>query len=226
MKTLKHAFALLVVIMAVSSCDVLSLHPIGTPDELIMDESLFGDWYEDNSQDMLDDMRGATENFTNPDSAFLKLSQKPRYSFRQIDHRYEILKECPELLDDDIKMGTYTYEMHLTKIDGEYWASFSPGDDNRSMRSGNIAMHTFGIKGHGMAKLKISNDEIEINFLNYNWFKDMLEKNRMRIDHQLVGGGSSPQIVLTANTAQLRAMMKRITNEPKAFEEEALIIHR
>ncbi|MGB0429760.1 MAG: hypothetical protein ACPGLV_04740 [Bacteroidia bacterium] len=230
MKQLKILALGLLVSTAFISCDILSIHPLANRDELIFDEAIVGNWFEDIDDLTKEGMQTHAEHFDNKDSAYSILSQPAKYVFEKHNlgsySYYDIYKTTREIRDGEIIEVTSAYELKLTEIDGVKWASIRIGDNSDFSNSRRIGAHTFLVRANGFAKVNINENSIELRFLSYEWFKAVISKNRMKIDYELVGSDASPQIVLTANTEQLRNLMARIDDVDEAFEDEAVILNR
>ncbi|MFY0675341.1 MAG: hypothetical protein JXQ87_18235 [Bacteroidia bacterium] len=230
MNRLKVFALFLLTITVFVGCDILSLHPLADGQDIIDKDEILGLWYEDIAEDRLENAKTISLAYDNPDSIYKLLIQPAKYEFvvrNSGDYTtYGLIKTAHDVIDGHVKNTTCDYELELTRINDKIWGSFRIGDGDEVRSSQVLGMHTFLVKANGFARVNISDKEFEIRFISYDWFKDMLNKNRMRIDHEKLGSGDSQQIVLTANTDQLRKLMSRIDSIDEAFEEETVVLTR
>lgn len=191
-----------------------------------MDTTKIGTWNEVILPDELRYIQSMVDSGDFSAEHVANLKTPPRYEFTQNDKFYSITKTSYEEVNNAWVYTSANFEMTLTEIEGQYWASFSQDLDNMPPRSGTIGLRSFLIEAHGMAKIEFDGDEMHIRFIKYEWFKEVLKKNRMRIDHELVGSGSSPRIILTASTTQLRSLMAKIAHVEEAFEDEFISLKK
>ncbi len=230
MKQLRVLVLTILASLVLVGCDILSLHPLAKGDDIITNNKILGVWHEEFPEDRKGNARKISETYENSDSIYKLLTKPAKYEFvvRNTGDftTYGIIKTAHDVFNGEVINSTYDYELELTRIDGKTWGSFRIGDGEEVKSSQIIGMHTFLIKANGFARIEISDEKLTIKFIEYNWFKDVLQKNRMKIDHEIIGSGDSPQIVLTANTDQLRKLMSRIDEVDEAFEEDAVILNR
>lgn len=246
MKRLPAALTLLACFALLHSCEILALHPLAEGEDVIVNEKHFGKWeevlypgmvedvikmYGDSAVNTLEDLQNLSRTQSiakmgkdSLSSHIEKLSIPPLYEFEERRGHYGITKTSYEEMNGAWGFTTARFEMVLTQIDGNYWASFTQDADNLPPRSSTLAMRSFLIQGNGMARITFEGNEMHIRFLKYDWFREVLKKNRLRIEHELVGQGDNTTIILTANTRQLRALMAKVANEPEAFEDEYLTL--
>jgi len=189
-----------------------------------MDSTKIGTWHELLLPDELDHIKSVEDSGAFSPEHIANLRTPPKYEFEKNDKFYSITKTSYEEVNEAWTYTSANFDMTLTEIEGQYWASFSQNLGNMPPRSGTIGLRSFLIEAHGMAKIEFDDDEMRIRFIKYEWFKEVLKKNRMRIDHELVGSGSSPRIILTASTTQLRALMAKIATVEEAFEDEYITL--
>ncbi|HEY6211406.1 MAG TPA: hypothetical protein VIW45_03935 [Vicinamibacterales bacterium] len=73
--------------------------------------------------------------------------------------------------------------------------------------------------GHMIVRLRVADGKLRIAFLDSKWLRD-------RVPHEdALIRPTQPRAVVTLRTAQLRQLVTRYANEPKAFDEE-LVFHR
>ena len=212
-------------LVLLTGCDILSLHPLAEGDDIVMDESLLGNWTEELLPDMIEEAKKHAAKSSNPDSLLKVITEPSSYVFTSHHPIYGIEKTSIDEFDEVWKKSTFYFQMRLTKIGDHFWACFTEGKNNRETRSSYIGMHDFKVRANGIAKIELEDGKMQMRFLKYKWFKNTITKNRMRIDHELVGSSDNPQIILTADTDQLRALMKKVHDVDDAFED-AITLHK
>lgn len=222
-KKLKSHLHLFFWIALLTSCDILSLHPLAESDDIIMDEDLLGTWNEELLPDMIEEAKKRALKSSNADSLFTIITEPPTYVFTSHHPIYGIEKTSIDEIDGVWRKTEFNFQMRLTKIGDHFWACFTQGENNRETRSAYIGMHDFKVRANGIAKIDFEGGKMEMRFLKYKWFKNTITKNRMRIDHELVGSSDNPQIILTANTEQLRSLMRKLHEVEDAFEDPIIL---
>lgn len=206
------------------SCDILALHPLAEGDDVLFDKAHLGIWKEQTDPEEFASFEKEALNQGITPEQIAHLKTAPTYEFIENGGHYSLIKTSYENVNDVWAFTSARFEMVLTQIDGNYWASFTQDADQLPPRSSTIALRSFLIQGNGMARVDFDGADMNIRFLKYNWFKTALKKNRMRIDYELVGTGDNPAIILTATTPQLRGLMAKIADEEDAFEEEYITL--
>lgn len=74
---------------------------------------------------------------------------------------------------------------------------------------------------HYLMKLELSAPSLKFQLLDYKWLTELLEKKPQTLRHILVPGGAgntnNPQLVLTAETAELQKFILKYVTDTNAF---------
>jgi hypothetical protein len=69
------------------------------------------------------------------------------------------------------------------------------------------------IPAHAFFRIRIEPDALELAYLDDEWVKDMVAQGKVQIPHEFLG----PDIVLTATTKELQALVLKYAANPDAF---------
>ncbi|MCE5271852.1 hypothetical protein LLH00_11295 [bacterium] len=96
----------------------------------------------------------------------------------------------------------------LVKIGGYTFMDITTNDSN---------LESFlAIPVHAFLRLSLEGDSLGIAYLDDDWLKDNIEKNKIRIKHELVDDG----ILLTASPKELQELVRSCAEDKKAFDME------
>lgn len=98
---------------------------------------------------------------------------------------------------------------HLLILDGKMFM------DVKSMES-DINNPLLALPAHAFLRLSLEGDSLGIAYLDDSWLKDNIEKNKIRIKHELVDDG----IVLTASPKELQKLVISCAEDKDAFDME------
>jgi hypothetical protein len=215
MNTRKKISILAAVILFISSCSVLSFHPLYTEDVLVTNDQLLGKWMsvEEKSFNSNDDDTLVWEIRFNEEKWVKKPSNPFDKGSKQMPntHTYTLAiyeKDQPELQN--------LFDLHLVELEGQLYLDFFPDewDGNNTI----MDFHLIGV--HTFAKTQINADSISIQWFDSEWFEEKLEQNQIRIKHEK----NSANILLTAQPKDLQKFVIKYGKDPKAFEEAYQIV--
>ena len=173
--TKKISIAAAVLLLFISSCSVLSFHPLYTEDVLIKNDQIIGKWetieesgFPPGPNDTL-----VWEIKFEADKWEKKLNVPYDRGSEKIPNKYTYTLELYYASKPDQKTE---FQLHLVELEGityldffpEYWES-----DNTILGFHLIGVHTF-------AKVDIKKESITINWFDSEWFEEKLEKERKK----------------------------------------------
>jgi len=110
----------------------------------------------------------------------------------------------------DEKGGTEVYNASLGRL-GKYWfMDSSPANDERDYHL---------ITAHLITKIQLDGDTLQMSLLESDWLRDMIETKKLSIAHVRRDG----EIILTASTEELQALLLRIARDEKAFPDPIIL---
>jgi len=114
-----------------------------------------------------------------------------------------------------MKQGQYpaSFEAHLVCLSGYRFLDLYPADP--PLANENYAIHF--VKAHTFHRVRLEGDVLRIAALDPDWLQTMLQEHSLEIAHSLVDGN----IVLTAPTADLQALLVRYAETPGTFQESS-----
>lgn len=198
---MKTRILILVFIIAVflSSCIVYSFYPLYTEKDLFANEILTGKWMDD---------EGTEWNFEHA------------YFGKKVPENIDSTSYTLYLKDKDEKQSEFS--VHIIKLGGHYFLDFYMeefvDDDNLDLAAFHIIpVHTF-------AKLKISDNELNINWFDQDWLEDLISENKIRIHHE----NNGDIILLTAKPDELQKFVTKYVNSEEAFKDglEAILTRK
>lgn len=189
MKTKNFLFILFVALF-LSGCVVYSFYPLYTEKDLFENDILTGTWID---------------------------SDSAQWKF---EHPYKG-KELPENLDKtsyvlmvkDKNNKESEFRVHIIKLGGHYFLDFYLEDfldnDELDLASFHIVpVHTF-------AKLKVTSNQLQINWFDQDWLGKLIENNKIRIHHE----NNGDYILLTALPKELQKFVTKYVDSEEAFKD-------
>lgn len=189
-------YTILLAMMAMTSCLVSSLHPFYKEKDIYFDPVMTGSWLDGDSCLWTIEANTISPGFMEPE---------------QRDQRYRITYyEEPDRAG--IFVGT------LFQINGVPYVDFYPDPDEDQCTTELTCWHHFPT--HTLARVQYSQDSILLYWFGEDWLNELLEQNRIRIQHETVE--ISPDYsrhVLTASTDELQKFIRKYANDPKTSDE-------
>ena len=201
MKT-RNVLLIAIITLLLSGCVVYSFYPLYTESDLFENDLLFGEWFEDDDNDVVFSGSDDSWNFTHPFVGDIKdsIHDKKRYVLSLTSSENGILKESK-------------FAVHVIKLADEYFLDFYiedyGDDDNITLADLHLVpVHTF-------AKLSVSDDKLEIRWFDPEWLEDLIKENKIRIHHE----NNGDYILLTAKPKELQKFVSKYVDSEEAFED-------
>lgn len=194
MKTRIFIYFLIAIIM--SSCGVVSLHPLFTKETLIFRNDMLGEWIDKDSE--------------NSEWKFEKDDDKESPGYLMTYFGEKLLSGEKEV---------YQYDVHLVKLDKHYFLDFERvlTEAEESNYFSNIAPL---LPAHSFAKIEFKNNEMVLYFFDAEKLEKLLEQQKIRIKHEKIQGDT---FVLTASSEELQKFVVKYASEPEAFEDATVL---
>lgn len=184
--------------IAMSACNIASLHPLFTKESLIFRSDILGNW-ENKEDDINDWIFKSNEDENLPG--------------------YDVVFTTNDFTNS--KLDTFSYKVHLVKLGDYYFFDFE-----RKLTENEEAKYTAFISplisSHSFARVEFKNRQVIIRFFDYDFLKTLFEQQKIRLKHERL---SNDNIVLTAPTEELQKFVLKYADEPKAYQE-ALVLKR
>ncbi|MGE0021160.1 MAG: hypothetical protein AB7S72_15920 [Draconibacterium sp.] len=186
----KNFFFISLAALFLSGCVVYSFYPLYTEKDLFANEILTGTWVDGDSAEW------------------------------KFEHPY-IGKEIPENLDKtsyvlylkDKNGKASKFKVHIIKLGGYYFLDFYLEEytDNKNLDLASfhiVPVHTF-------AKLKVTSNQLQINWFDQDWLGKLIKENKIRIHHE----NNGDYILLTALPKELQKFVTKYVDSEEAFED-------
>lgn len=180
---------ILIIALFFSGCVVYSFYPLYTEKDLFPNDILIGNWIDEDETGW---------GFTHP---FIGKKEQ-----NIVDSTSYVLL----MKDKEDKKSEYS--VHVIQLGGFYFLDFYLEEyfegDNLDLASFHIIpVHTF-------AKLKIEDNQLQINWFDQDWLEDLIKENKIRIHHEK----NNDYILLTAKPKELQKFVAKYVNSEEAFE--------
>ncbi len=204
--------AIVIGIVFFSGCTVLSFYPFYTKDVLKQDKRVEGKWIalEDDDSDSLtadSQVWEITDYKSNPIT-----DPKTEKEKAELELREKYLYNLKIYTKSDSNKSS-VFDLHLMEVDGQLYFDFYPED----WEGTDDILEIHLMPSHSLAKISIS-DSITINWLDKEWFEDMLNENRIRIHHER----NKDYTLLTAKPEELQKFIKKYGKDKAAWEDGLL----
>ena len=179
-----------------SGCIITSFNPFYTKSDLIVNETLYGNWIGQKS---------------------ILTIEKLGESSYQINY-----KDCEDPINAPNDYSSCTmadFTGNLMKLEDNFYLNLSP----RSYVNSDNLFLGFHIKAaHSLAKINIEKTYLEIRLISYAWMTSHLEKNKNALDHIKIDN----VITLTASTSELQEFILKHQNTPGFFDNPIILIKK
>jgi hypothetical protein len=191
-------------LLLLSSCIIKSLHPFYTKDIIYFEKKLIGNWI---------DTENSKWNILPFEEVILKENKKTNTSELNDDEfrTYEMYKNSYVAYIEKDSTESIFLAMPF-KIDNQLFLDFTPIEYirnthiNGNKKSDLYEMHL--IETHSLAKVDIlSHSEISFKWLSSKKLEELLNENRIKIEHEKVGFGET--VLLTASSEELVKFIKK-----------------
>lgn len=194
MKTKKFLFYAIAAI-AGGCVPVLSLHPLYTEKDVVVDKKLYGTWTDDPND---------------PETT---------WEFKSIDDPKNAYKLV--FADEDGKKGSFV--THLVKLQGKLFLDifpselpWEPEDPNKMDWPYNSL---FLIPAHTILKIDSIEPQLKLRLMLESKMEELLKENPSAIEHTLVGD----RIVITESTKKLQAFVLKHTDDERVFTDQVIL---
>lgn len=193
---------LVLVIGALQSCTIFSLHPLYEEDDLLEEPGLTGVWRD----------TGDGDEFV----SFEQLDNKKylfRYMEARADNGHSTVKKNGMPFDYPA-MDTLSFEAGLVKIGEHFFIDLFPYYDGEK-DEGYYLLRNF-IPTHSFMKIEWVENEMTLFMFEPDRMKKLFEQNRIRIKHEII---NDDYIIITASTQDLQQFIKKYADDSAAFDE-------
>jgi hypothetical protein len=200
----KIVLSIVAISILLSSCLVNSLHPFYEEDDVYFDKNILGKW-------------------ETPDSTIWTVKQI-YLAIGEDKNKKEYYKNGYIIGYTDENKRPIAFDMFIFKINNQTYADFYPSL-YPTAKLENIpdlfGMHS--IRTHALAKIDISEGQIELTWFNGEWLAELIEKNRIKISHEFISFPEpisqkfKGQYVLTATTSELKKFIEKYGDDKNAF---------
>jgi len=194
MKTKKFLFYILAVI-AGGCVPVLSLHPLYTEKDVVLDKKLYGTWTDDPND---------------PETT---------WEFKSIDDPKNAYKLI--FTDEDGKKGSFV--AHLVKLQDKLFLDIFPSelpwesDDPNKMDWPYNSL--FLIPAHTFMKVDSIEPQLKLRLTLESKMEELLKENPSAIEHTSVGD----RIVITESTKKLQAFVLKYADDERVFTDQVVL---
>lgn len=108
-----------------------------------------------------------------------------------------------------------SFQAHLVQLDSSRFLDLYPDEPE----TGNDFYQFHLIRAHSISRLVLDGDTLRVAMLQDGWLKTMLAEGKLQIAHEFVG--PDRDLLLTAPTPQLQALVRRYAGDVKAFSDPA-----
>ena len=191
MRTLKLAVLLGIFVLSVSC--VLSLHPLYTEKDLVVEPKLEGNWADKEGKEFWTFEKSGEKSYK------LTIVQKEKGS--------ESSEKSGE--DESVK-----FDVHLVKLGNYIFMDLYPQEPD--IKNDFYKWHL--LPAHSFSRIWIEQDIVRISMLSIDWFKKMIEKKKVKIAYEKI---DENRFVLTAPTEKLQKFILKYAEDSEAFPEPA-----
>ncbi|MBN2349663.1 MAG: hypothetical protein JXJ22_12525 [Bacteroidales bacterium] len=200
MKTKSLLITVFAIIILISSC-IPSLHPLYTKKDLILDNSIVGNWISGESD-----------------------SDQSNWNITKYQKKYRPGPQLNNPDDDEDKLyrleyiecgDTIGFNLYVLKLGDYVYFDFYPFDyeSKNDMRN----MHLFPV--HTFAKVEIQQEQIILHQFDIGFLEELIKQNKIKISHEKSG----LNIILTAPTEELQKFVKKYANDENAFIDPTIL---
>ena len=191
MKTKKFLFYLLAVILG-GCVPVISLHPLYTEKDVVVDKKLYGTWVDDAN------------------------NTKTTWEFKSIDEPKNAYKLI--FSDDEGMKGSFV--AHLVKLQNRLFLDifpselpWEPEDPNKMDWPYNSL---FLIPAHTFVKIDSIEPQLKLRLMLESKMEELLKENPNAVEHTSVGD----RLVITGSTKELQAFVLKYADNEKIFTDQ------
>jgi hypothetical protein len=187
----KTIISLIIIVLMASSCVLSSLFPLYTEKDLRTNDGLVGKWLvnDDNEQ-----------------KGYWIIEKLDSASWKKYNtgKTYRLV-----VVEDSLEQE---FALHLLELNGIQYVDFYPVDVE--IDHGFLSWHLVPV--HNFAKIEIERNQLILYFFEYDYFKGLLEQNKIRISNVRLNNGTW---LITAETDELQKFVKKYGHELQAYAE-------
>ena len=194
MKVKKVLFYMLAAIIG-GCVPVISLHPLYTEKDVVVDQKLYGTWVDD---------------VNNP---------KNTWEFKSIDEP----KNAYKLIFSDEEGIKGSFVAHLVKLQNKLFLDIFPGDlpwDTEDPNKMDWPYNSlFLIPAHTFVKIDSIEPQLKLQLTLESDMEELLKENPSAVEHTSVGD----RLVLTGSTKELQAFVLKYADNEKVFTDQVVL---
>jgi hypothetical protein len=194
MKTKKFLFYMLAAILG-GCVPVISLHPLYTEKDIVVDKQLFGTWVDDAN------------------------SPETTWEFKSIDEP----KNAYKLIFTDEEGMKGSFVAHLVKLQNRLFLDifpselpWEPEDPNKIDWPYNTL---FLIPAHTFVKVDSIEPQLKLRLMLESKIEELLKENPSAVEHTSVGD----RLVLTGSTKKLQAFVLKYADDERVFTDQVIL---
>lgn len=195
-------FAALLLLMP--GCGLLTLHPIFTPGDLLVDNRLPGKW---KTGDGYTEFEPATK---------VAMDEIPE-KLRPFVNKFYL---CTRSSDDGTKESRDL--AFLVKIGNNYFIDMYPLSTDKTKNIDEF-FSSHELKMHTISKLEFKNGSMKLIGFKDNYVEDLIKNREVRIRHSFVTAPDKSEnqkdIVITASTKELQAFLLKYGDRKEAYDD-------
>jgi hypothetical protein len=193
-------FAALLLFMP--GCGLLTLHPIFTPGDLLIDNRLPGKWK-------------SGEGYTEFEPATKVARDEIPENLRPFVNKFYL---CTRR-DDDGTTGSRDL-VFLVKIGNNYFVDMYPLPTEKTKNIDEF-FNSHELKMHTISKLEFKNGGMKLVGFKDNYVEDLIKNREVRIKHSFVSAPddeNEKEIVITASTKELQTFLLKYGDRDEAYD--------
>ena len=200
----KVILSILAISTMLSSCLVNSLHPFYEEEDIYYDENILGKWEANDST---------------------------IWTVRQIylavgegEEKKEYYKNGYVIGYTDENEKPVAFDVFIFKLNNQTYADFYPSFYPTTLFENFPDLYS--VRTHVLAKVEITDDQIDLSWFNGEWLAKLIENNRIKISHEFISYPEpisqrfKGQYVLTASTNELKKFIKLYGDDENAFHKK------
>ena len=194
MKTKKFLFYMLAVILG-GCVPVISLHPLYTEKDIVVDKKLYGTWVSDSND------------------------SKTTWEFKSIDepkNAYALI-----FTDDEGMKGSFV--AHLVKLQNRLFLDIFPSElpwESEDPNKMDWPYNTlFLIPAHTFVKIDSIESQLKLRLTLESKMEDLLKENPNAVEHTSVGD----RLVITGSTKELQAFVLKYADDERLFTDQVTL---
>lgn len=206
----KYTLLLAAFLLLLSGCGLLTLHPIFTPDQLVMDSRLLGKWKAEEGYTVFEP------------AAKTSVTELPE-KLRPYTGKFYL---CTRMGDDG-SIGSRDFAF-MVKIGNHYFLDLYPLETPKT-KDLDPFFTAHDLKMHTITSLEMGNGTLKWEAFKDNYVKDLIKNKQVRIRHTFQNDMNSDEkkMVITASTAELQAFLEKYGDRKEAYDDdEAKTIYR